>query len=240
VSEQIFNKGGFESTYHKKRFDMDFFARFLVSYQHLLFYPVMAVARVNLYAQSWINLIVQPHGRVPYRWLEIITLTVFFIWVGAVVSTLDSTSEKVGWIAMSHAVSGLLHLQICLSHFPMDAHREDSEDRAKGWYALQMQTTLNVVTNPFFDWFHGGLQFQIEHHMFPRLPRHRLRYARKLVKAKLESIGELDRYKELTFFDGNLFLLQTMRNAALEASNLRRGDGGFYISPLYTGLNLEG
>ena len=35
---------------------------------------------------------------------------------------------------------------------------------------------------PFWlDWFHGGLQFQIEHHLFPGLPRHNLRKASLLV-----------------------------------------------------------
>ena len=33
---------------------------------------------------------------------------------------------------------------------------------------------------PWMDWFHGGLQFQIEHHIFPRAPRHRLRAISKV------------------------------------------------------------
>tara|TARA_B110000305_G_scaffold166319_1_gene183903 strand:- start:11 stop:475 length:465 start_codon:yes stop_codon:yes gene_type:complete len=45
-------KKGFYSTYHEKYMTMDFLWKFLVSYQHFLFYPIMAVARFNLYAQG--------------------------------------------------------------------------------------------------------------------------------------------------------------------------------------------
>ena len=47
---------------------------------------------------------------------------------------------------------------------------------------MQLRTTMNVATHPLLDWVHIGLQFQVEHHLFPRLPRHNLRKARALVK----------------------------------------------------------
>merc|ERR1711871_894815 len=48
------------STYHSKIFSMDAAARFIVSYQHYLFYPIMAFARFNLYLQGIILLIKEP------------------------------------------------------------------------------------------------------------------------------------------------------------------------------------
>lgn len=42
---------------------------------------------------------------------------------------------------------------------------------------------MNIDCPKYMDWFHGGLQFQVEHHLWPRLPRHNLRRARDLVKA---------------------------------------------------------
>lgn len=41
---------------------------------------------------------------------------------------------------------------------------------------------MNWSCPEWMDWFHGGLQFQIEHHLFPRMPRHNLRAASKLVR----------------------------------------------------------
>jgi delta8-fatty-acid desaturase len=42
---------------------------------------------------------------------------------------------------------------------------------------------MNIESNWLTDWFHGGLQFQIEHHLFPRVPRHNLRAVQPHVKA---------------------------------------------------------
>lgn len=49
VSDRFFTS--MWSTFHQKYFVFDSLARFLVSYQHYLFYPIMMVARVNLYVQ---------------------------------------------------------------------------------------------------------------------------------------------------------------------------------------------
>ncbi|CAN0460008.1 unnamed protein product, partial [Ectocarpus sp. 12 AP-2014] len=40
---------------------------------------------------------------------------------------------------------------------------------------LQVTTTRNVTSTPFVDWFCGGLQYQVDHHLFPQIPRHNLR-----------------------------------------------------------------
>jgi delta8-fatty-acid desaturase len=41
---------------------------------------------------------------------------------------------------------------------------------------------MDVDCPPWMDWFHGGLQFQAIHHLFPRLPRHNLRKTSEVVK----------------------------------------------------------
>jgi len=51
---------------------------------------------------------------------------------------------------------------------------------------IQIQSNQNVSTTFLDDWFHGGLQHHIEHHLFPRLPRHNLAKARAEVRALSE------------------------------------------------------
>jgi fatty acid desaturase len=46
----------------------------------------------------------------------------------------------------------------------------------------QVLTARNVRGGPLVDWWYGGLNYQIEHHLFPALPRNRLRAARPLVR----------------------------------------------------------
>ena len=46
----------------------------------------------------------------------------------------------------------------------------------------QVLTSRNVKSSPFNDLLYGGLNYQIEHHLFPSMPRNRLKEAQKIVK----------------------------------------------------------
>ena len=46
---------------------------------------------------------------------------------------------------------------------------------------MQLNGTMDIDCPAWMDWFHGGLQFQTEHHLFPRWPRHKLRQLREEV-----------------------------------------------------------
>ena len=54
-------------------------------------------------------------------------------------------------------------------------------DERPDFWKLQVTTTRNVTSNLFTDWFCGGLQYQVDHHLFPMLPRHNLGKVHKLV-----------------------------------------------------------
>lgn len=47
---------------------------------------------------------------------------------------------------------------------------------------LQIMTTRNMESSPFIDWLWGGLNFQIEHHLFPTMPRCNLGKCSMLVR----------------------------------------------------------
>ena len=164
----------FWSTFHKKHFKVDYLSKFLVSKQHLLFYPVMSVARFNLYAQSIIFLLCQ---RSKYKMLELFTLAIFYTWYITLVMSFPR-EDRLMYIYISHAVTGLLHVQICVSHFAEHVMPDVEE---LDWVDRQSLTTIDVNCPAYLDWFHGGLQFQLEHHLFPRLPRENLRKASVLL-----------------------------------------------------------
>jgi fatty acid desaturase len=56
-------------------------------------------------------------------------------------------------------------------------------DKKPGFCELQVTTTRNVDDTFFVGWFMGGLHYQIEHHLFPFVPRHSLHKVRPLVEA---------------------------------------------------------
>lgn len=91
------------------------------------------------------------------------------------------------FILVTLAVSGIIHLQLILSH-AYSPRLFEHEQREAGM-RLQAISNQNITTSVLDDWFHGGLQHHIEHHLFPRLPRHSLPKVRPYVKALCEKHG---------------------------------------------------
>lgn len=52
----------------------------------------------------------------------------------------------------------------------------------KDFVSAQLVSTRNIDSTLFMDWFTGGLNYQIEHHLYPTMPRHNLRRAKPLVE----------------------------------------------------------
>merc|ERR1711968_432464 len=210
----------------------------LVSVQHYLYYPVMAVARFNLYAQSWLLLLSKE--KVQHRKLEIGTLALFATWFSLMIYyCLGSWQERLAYLLLSHGITGLLHVQITLSHFAEDTyHGQAYNDDSDEWFRMQVKTTLNVDCPTWMDWFHGGLQFQVEHHLWPRLPRHNLRYASKLVRKFCEENNI--HYHMPNWVEAQRELIGSLKEVALNARTAKMGDGGFYTSQLWDGLNASG
>merc|ERR1712070_1097300 len=99
--------------YHRKWVGMDDIAHLFVSYQHLFFYPLMALGRWNLYVQGLIYLI------------------------------MPTWAQTVAWVMVSHAVAGILHVQIVLSHWSMHSYEGRAYTSADDeWYITTMRTTM--------------------------------------------------------------------------------------------------
>ncbi|PAA63300.1 hypothetical protein BOX15_Mlig033038g2, partial [Macrostomum lignano] len=66
-----------------------------------------------------------------------------------------------------------------MSHLPMDI----DHDQRRDWFTQQLRSTLNAEPGWFNDWFTGHLNYQIEHHLFPTMPRHSFSLAQPYVKS---------------------------------------------------------
>ncbi|XP_043697856.1 acyl-lipid (9-3)-desaturase-like [Telopea speciosissima] len=202
------------SCFYERKLTFDSVARFLVSYQHLTFYPVMCFARINLFAQS-ISLLISKR-RVPKRGQEIAGVLVFWIWFPLLVSCLPNWGERVMFVIASFSVTGIQHVQFCLNHFSADVYL--GPPCGNDWFENQTKGTLNISCSSWMDWFHGGLQFQVEHHLFPRLPRCHLRKISPFVKdlCKKHNLP----YNIASFWEANEMTIGTLRTAALQARDL--------------------
>jgi fatty acid desaturase len=124
------------------------------------------------------------------------------------------------FIPVTLAVSGIIHLQLILSHVYAPRLFED-EQRAWGMQ-LQAISNQNIRTTWVDDWFHGGLQHHIEHHLFPRLPRHSLPKVLPHVRALCEKHGLP--YRSDPFPNAVVALLRSLyqQGAPLRAELARR------------------
>lgn len=61
---------------------------------------------------------------------------------------------------------------------------------ADAWAIHQVQTTVNFATaNPLVTWYAGGLNHQVEHHLFTKVSHVHYGFIRPIVKATCEELG---------------------------------------------------
>jgi delta8-fatty-acid desaturase len=121
------------------------------------------------------------------------------------------------FIYVSHAATLFLHVQITLSHFAMSTELQGYET----FYEKGLRTTMNVDCPEWLDWFHGGLQFQIEHHLFPRVPRCYFRKLSPMIK-KFCKEHQLN-YYSFGFVKGNGIVLGALREVGNHVSLVMNG-----------------
>ncbi|OAR03098.1 hypothetical protein LLEC1_03451 [Akanthomyces lecanii] len=180
------------STYYDRIMTYDAAARILLRIQAWTYYPFLALGRFNLYVLSWQFLLT---GRGPkkgisawHRWVELAGQVFFWYWFGylMVYKSIPDAWSRFTFVMISHIASSPLHVQIVLSHFAMSTADLGPQE---SFPQRMLRTTMDVDCPPWLDFVHGGLQFQAIHHMFPRMPRHNLRKAQKLVIEFCNEVG---------------------------------------------------
>uniref|UniRef100_A0A8C8BEL7 Fatty acid desaturase domain-containing protein n=2 Tax=Strigidae TaxID=30459 RepID=A0A8C8BEL7_9STRI len=94
-----------------------------------------------------------------------------------------------------------------MNHIPMDI----DYDKNKDWVSTQLHATCNVKQSLFNDWFTGHLNFQIEHHLFPTMPRHNYWKAAPLVKALCDKHDI--QYKSKTLLTAFVDILHSLKDS---------------------------
>lgn len=187
-------------------FVWDAAADFLVPYQKYTYYPIMALARFNLYFLSWNHVISKRSGALAATkawWIrptEIAFMACYWFLFGYLLvwRSIPTWTWRVVFVLTSHLATMPLHVQITLSHWGMSTA---NIGETESFPQRQLRTTMDVDCPEWLDFIHGGLQFQAIHHLFPRVPRHNLRRVQKLVKEFCAETGIP--YSTLSFVEGN-------------------------------------
>ena len=151
--------------------------RFFYRFQAWTFFPLLLLEAVNLRVGS-IRYLSRPGN--PHRGREALLLGVHLIGYLFAVFAVMSPLHAIAFIAVHQGLFGLyLGCSFAPNHKGMPAlSAEDDRD----FLRRQVLTSRNVNGNWFTDAALGGLNYQIEHHLFPSMPRPNLRYAQPIVQ----------------------------------------------------------
>ncbi|RMI27480.1 fatty acid desaturase family protein [Streptomyces triticirhizae] len=165
------------------------FARWLTRNQARLFFPLLllegialkvASARMLAAGEGW-------EGRGRARATESVLLITHVVAYAALLLSTMSLGKALVFALVHHALFGL-HLGAVFAPNHKGMEMPDPDVRW-GHLRRQVLTSRNVRGGLLTDWMMGGLNYQIEHHLFPNMPRVNLRRAQPLVRDYCRSIG---------------------------------------------------
>ncbi|MFG3258552.1 fatty acid desaturase family protein [Streptomyces sp. NPDC048172] len=158
--------------------------RFIGRHQAAIFFPLLTLEGFNLHVSSF-RALREPHMK--RKWLEGGLLTAHTVaYLGLLFLTLP-VGMAFAVLFLHHAVFGVyLGSIFAPNHKGMPTLKGD--DRPD-FLRRQVLTSRNVKGGWFTDIALGGLNYQIEHHLFPSMPSPHLRRARPIVMTYCAEIG---------------------------------------------------
>jgi fatty acid desaturase len=159
-------------------------ARLMYRYQAYLFFPLLLLEGLHLHVAS-IRALMDRSSR--HRAWETALLATHFIGYLAVVFLVLSPVKAAVFILVQQGLFGLyLGCSFAPNHKGMPVLA--AGDRTD-FLRRQVLTSRNVRGGPLTDFALGGLNYQIEHHLFPSMPRRNLRRSQALVAAFCQQHG---------------------------------------------------
>jgi len=148
---------------------------------------------------------------------EALGLFIHWLWVAAILSSLPTWGWMITWFAVSELLAGFgIAIVVFFNHYSCLKY---PANLAGNFVCLQLWTTRNMTPSILTDWICGGLNYQIEHHLFPTIPRHNLNRLSQKIKAFCKE-NQLP-YQCSDFYDGLVKVL-TFLNSIGELCQERR------------------
>ena len=208
------------------KYQLNFMIKILISIQHWTFLPLTTlIGRFNFYLISLVfavkQLIRGPTALHRYRSImDLAGMTIYWCWFISLTSMLSSTKLRILFVLASHWTVGILHVQLLLSHLATDTFTEAEEDEI-GFFRFQLGTSRNINVMKYEHWFHGGLEYQIEHHLFPQLPRHQLHIVKNMVMKICQENNIV--YRSIGFTEAMSECLSNFKKLAYDMVTLEMG-----------------
>ena len=152
-------------------------ARFVVKYQAALIFPLSLLQALSMHRSS-IEFLVEKKAK--NTWTESLMIVAHFVLYLGLLFTALEPLQAVLFIAVHRGLFGMYMVSIFApNHKAMPVLDRDSQ---LDFLHRQVLTSRNVIAHPITDFWYGGLNYQIEHHLFPSMPRNKLREVQAIVK----------------------------------------------------------
>ncbi len=157
----------------------------LAKHQGTFFVPLLLLEGLNLHYASLKTLLTTPG--VPFRLTEIAFILIRHTALLALVFTVLPGRIAIAFIGVQVGVFGLmLGGAFALNHIGMPTVPANAQI---DFLRRQVRMSRNIDDGPLVRFLMGGLQFQIEHHLFPKAPRPSLPALQKLVRKHCEDLS---------------------------------------------------
>jgi fatty acid desaturase len=151
--------------------------RVLARYQAWAFFPLLLLEGIGLHVSGVHDLL---RRRDRSSAVEGILLGLHAVLYLTAVLWVLSPFRALAFVAVQQGLFGLyLGCTFAPNHKGMPVIADDSD---MGFVRRQVITSRNITGGPLIAFLFGGLYYQIEHHLFPAMPRPNLRKARAIVQ----------------------------------------------------------
>jgi fatty acid desaturase len=160
------------------------FARMVTRVQAYLFFPMLVLEGANLHIAGF-RALRERQGSA--RWIEASLLVAHVVGYAALVFLVLSPWQALAFIAIQQGVFGLyMGCSFAPNHkgMPPLTPEQDAD-----FLRRQVLTSRNIRGSRVIDFVFGGLNYQIEHHLFPSMPRPNLRRAQPIVREFCNEVG---------------------------------------------------
>ncbi|KOV78607.1 fatty acid desaturase [Streptomyces sp. NRRL WC-3618] len=177
--------------------------RLIVRYQSVLFFVLLVLESYKM-GKTAVQMIARREVRRPTleATLLVVRMAIFLTLLFTVLSPLLA----VAFFLVQNATLGVYFgMMFAPNHKGMELR--DGEEESLDWLARQVLTSRNIRPSLVIDFLYGGLNYQVEHHLYPAMPQKNLARARELTMAycaergmPYHEVGFWASYKEVATF----------------------------------------
>ncbi|MGW2205921.1 fatty acid desaturase family protein [Streptomyces sp. NPDC001774] len=168
------------------------FRGWLTRHQAWLFFPLTTLEGIALKVYGFQALFAEdgPYRNRRERLVEGALLLAHVLGYATLLLTTLTVGQALVFALIHQMLLGL-HLGMAFAPNHKGMEMPDAHPDGASWGHLRRQvlTSRNIRGGFLTDWFLGGLNYQIEHHLFPSMPRPHLRLAQPAVRAHCRTVG---------------------------------------------------